>query len=223
MRTRSTVMIEILRRGLAFPQLLSPVTDYLSLCGNHEAQTIRLPFEHYDFLQRMKALRYKDDDVERRAHQVRRMAADLAEVLRQVPGLIAELSQRDCKDEGVTHLRLILSAPELAPLPFELALGPPGFPGSGQERSLQTVAPLSITREVRRVSGECVRWPGRPRILFAAASPPGVGSVPREAHLLELRRALKPWVHGLSDSAYGDTLSSVLTVLPYASLQSILD
>jgi hypothetical protein len=44
------------------------------------------------------------------------------------------------------------------------------------------------------VQEERLQWPERPKILFVAASPPGVGEIPLESHLLALRRALDPWV-----------------------------
>lgn len=231
MRTRNTVVLEILRRGLAFRQLLSPATEYQALCGNHEAVSVQIPFVHAEFLQRIKALRYREREGEERqrkgegehkALQLRRTAEDLARVLAQIPGLISELAVHDPEDHGVTHLRLILSAPELALLPFELAIGPPGFPGAGREIALQTDAPLTITREVRRVSGEGVRWPKQQRILFAAASPPGVEPVPIDAHLLELRRAIDSWVTRLEgENATEQQIREMVTVLPQASLREI--
>ncbi|MCK7492771.1 MAG: hypothetical protein MZW92_15490 [Comamonadaceae bacterium] len=60
--------------------------------------------------------------------------------------------------------------------------------------------PLCLTREIRRVAEEVLEWPQRPRILFAAAAPPGVGQVPVESHLLALRRAVDPWVGHYDES-----------------------
>ena len=51
-----TIQLEILRHGPPHNQLLSPLTEYLALCENHPAVTVRLPFEHADFLLRLKAL-----------------------------------------------------------------------------------------------------------------------------------------------------------------------
>jgi hypothetical protein len=221
MITRGTVTLEFLRRGLAHNQLLSPVTDYLAVCGNHEAVSVQVPFEHWEFLDRMRDMRYQTGDDQSRRRSLRTVAEDVERILRQVPGLIAELDP-PTGDADLTHVRLVLSAAELALIPFELALSPQGCPGAGQNMLLQTSAPITMTREVRRASSPTVEWPKRPRILFAAASPTGAGPIPLRAHLLELRHAIDPWVMPGDDDA--ETLGRVqelLTVLPQASLESI--
>ena len=91
-------------------------------------------------------------------------------------------------------MRLVLSASELALLPFELALAPAGFPGAGQPLLLQSVRPVTITRETRRVNEEQVVWPDRTRVLFVVASPAELPPPPAAAHLLALRRMLEPWI-----------------------------
>jgi len=127
----------------------------------------------------------------------------LGDLLGRIPGLTADLNrappgagpsggQED--PERVTQLRLILSASELALLPFELAMAPAGFPGAGQPLSLQSEQPVCLTRGTRRLPEEVRMWPRRPRILFAWAAPPGYEAVPARAHLLALRRALEPWM-----------------------------
>ena len=219
MRTQKTIVLEILRHGIAYRQLLSPATEYQALCGNHEAASVTVPFTHAEFMQRIRSLRYEREGPEERALEVRRTAEDLARVFEQIPGLINELAARDAVAPGLLHLRLILSAPELALLPFELGIGPAGFPGAGSEISLQAEAPLSITREARRISGHKIQWPTKPRILFAAASPPKAGPVPLEAHLLELRRAIDPWIR--QDEQTDRQVGDMLTVLPQASLEEI--
>jgi hypothetical protein len=187
-----TVTLELLRHGPPHNQLLSPLTRYLALCGNHPAETVTVPFEHQHFLTRQLALQYKESQ-ETRELQWKETAQIMAEVLRGVPGLIAELSESE--PEGLTHLRLVLSASELALLPFEMADAPPGLPGAGQPLALQSQLPLCITRQARRVGARSFLWPlEKPRILFAAAAPPGVGPIPLESHLLVLRRAVEPWM-----------------------------
>jgi hypothetical protein len=188
-----TVTLEILRDGLAHNQLLSPLTRYLALCGNHGATTINVPFEHEQLLYRLRDFTYRDTDDQRRNFQLEDLARVLGSILGAVSGLIAELAE-PCEENALTQLRLILSASELALLPFELAQAPNGFPGAGQSLVLQAQQPLCITREVRRVSNIRFKWPDRPRILFAAAAPPGYDSVPLEAHLLALRKVIDPWV-----------------------------
>jgi hypothetical protein len=84
---------------------------------------------------------------------------------------------------------------------------------------LQSQQPICLTRETRRVPEQYVQWPKKPRILFVAASPPGVGSIPVESHLLALRKAVDPWVkHWDSDVK---RINEHLVFLPDASVESI--
>jgi hypothetical protein len=223
-----TVTLELLRHGPPHNQLLSPLTEYLALCGNHSAATVTMPFEHAQLLNRLRALMYKATPEDRK-FQLKDTAQVMGEVLGRVPGLIAELAETPGQDNSLTQLRLILSASELALLPFELANAPNGFPGAGQSLALQAQAPLCITREVRRVSNTRFQWPIEPKVLFAAASPPGVGPIPLEQHLLALRTVIDPWVeHGLPGGARRDEAAKLkarldphLVVLPQATVGAI--
>ena len=218
-----TVTLELLRHGPPHNQLLSPITQYLALCGNHPAMTVQMPFEHKQLLIRLRALRYKDSP-ETMEMQLKDTSQLMGEILARVPGLIAELAEAPSSPEQLTHLRLILSASELALLPFELASSPNGFPGTGQPLALQTQLPLCITREVRRVSSERFHWPDVPRILFAAAAPPGVGSIPLESHLLALRKVIDPWVRHFDENDPADKRAKIeehLVVLPQADVDQI--
>ena len=188
-----TVNLELLRHGPAHNQLLSPLTRYLGLCGNHEPSTVSVPFEHEHFLGRLNSLRYRDS-ARTRQIQLKELAQQMSGILAGMPSLIAELSDAPSAGAALTHLQLVLSASELALLPFELANAPAGCPGAGQPLALQKQMPLCITRQVRRVSETSYEWPRRPRILFIAAAPPGAGPVPMEAHLQVLREAVDPWV-----------------------------
>lgn len=227
------ITLELLRHGPAHNQLLSPLTEYIALCENHSAVTFRVPFEHNQMLYRLRALSYQLGP-EARDFQVVDTARVLGKLLGEIPGLTADLNRQGIganasagatpAPEQVTHLRLIVSASELALLPFELATSPNGFPGTGQPLSLQTQQPICITRETRRVPYEYIRWPRRPRILFAFASPGGYEAVPAQAHLLALREALTPWL-ALSDD-FDDNkrlklIGERLSVLPDASAESL--
>jgi hypothetical protein len=117
--------------------------------------------------------------------------------------------------QRITHLRLVLSASELALLPFELSLSPPGCPGEGQPLLLQGLSPVCITRETRRVPETEVVWPDETRVLFVVAAPAAVPAVPALPHLLALRRMLDPWV------GRPEQLGEHLTVLTHASLEAI--
>jgi hypothetical protein len=218
-----TITLELLRHGPAHNQLLSPLTPYLALCENHGAVTLHVPFEHNQFLHRLNALSYQTQE-KARQFQLHDTARLLADLLSEIPGLTAESNREDSVGEPLTHLRLILSASELALLPFELALSPDGFPGAGQHLLLQPQTPVCLTREIRRVPGESLRWPRKPRVLFVAASPPGVGPIPLESHLLALRRVIDPWVYYFDPAdaeARREKVGKHLVVLPEASIEAI--
>ena len=220
-----TVTLELLRHGPAHNQLLSPLTPYLALCENHAPVTLTVPFEHNQFLHRLDALTYELQE-KHRQFQINDTGRELGRLLGAIPGLTAELSREPCKGQAITHLRLILSASELALLPFELALAGNGFPGAGQPLLLQSELPICLTREVRRISTSRVRWACDPRVLFVCASPEGLPAVPLESHLLALRRAVNPWVpyhEPEDDAARHVAIDKRLTVLPRASIEDIED
>ena len=54
------INLEFLRHGRSHNQLLSPLTQYLGLCGNHGASVVQVPYEHQNFLSVLKSLRYND-------------------------------------------------------------------------------------------------------------------------------------------------------------------
>lgn len=219
-----TITLELLRHGPAHNQLLSPLTPYLALCENHAAVTLHVPFEHNQFLHRWRALDYKGGE-ESRVFQLNDTAKVLGDFLGEIPGLLAESNKEDHEEaEPLTHLRLILSSSELAILPFELALSPNGLPGAGQHLLLQPQMPLCLTREIRRVSDEQLLWPKVPRILFVAASPPSVGPIPLESHLLAMRRVISPWVKYFDEGEPEMRRKRVeehLHFLPEASIEAI--
>jgi hypothetical protein len=222
------IRLELLRHGPPHNQLLSPLTEYLALCENHGAVTIRIPIEHNQMLHRLRGLSYQLG-TEPRDFQVIDTAKLMSELLAKIPGLTADLNcqketQDDDNQDQMTHLRLILSASELALLPFELATSPNGFPGDGQPLLLQTQHPVCITRETRRVPDAFIHWPKLPKVLFAYASPPGFEGVPAQAHLLALRKALKPWLalsDDLSDAEKEALVAQRLVVLPHVTVATL--
>lgn len=208
-----TITLEFLRHGPPHNQLLSPLTQYLALCENHPAVTISVPFEHNQLRHRLDNLCYRHGSAARE-FDVRDTARILGDMMAQIPGLTAELSREEGDVDLSTHLRLIISSSELALIPFEMASAPNGFPGAGQPLSLQTQAPLCVTREVRRVPATTTTWQRAPRILVVAASPPNYEPVPLAAHLLAIREALDPW---LSTHEPEKQFQEFVTVLPNAS------
>ncbi len=221
----NNVTLEILRHGPPHNQLLSPLTEYLALCGNHGSVTVRVPYEHTHFLARHRDLTYGEKGSPKQREMTLKITAqEIGEVLAGVPGLIAELSKPRGDDE-LTHFEVVLSCSELALLPFELADAPNGFPGAGQSLTLQTQAPLCMTRRVRRVDNAFFKWPTHPRILCAVASPPGLRPVPVRSHLAALRKVLDPWLlRSVGEERFtslSGELARHLTVLPQASARQI--
>jgi hypothetical protein len=216
-----TIHLEILRQGPPHNQLLSPLTEYLALCENHPAVPVRLPFEHAELDRRLKALQYKEME-EYRSLDVDEVRRWMTAILAQVPGLTRELANQAGAEDLAVHLRLTLSANELALLPFELASGSYVFGAAGEPLVLQSQSPVCITREGRRLPAERLEWPPPPdpKILFAAAAPST--QVPIEEHLLALREIIDPWVgYYAGPEERGRQVAEHLTVLPEATLEQI--
>jgi hypothetical protein len=210
-----TITLELLRHGADHNQLLSPLTPYLALSGNHDAETVHVEQEHMQLLRRLSDLRYEGGRGASDA-SLREASAAVSRMLGSIQSLRADLDAAR-GSPGLVHLRLILSASELALLPFELVNAPQGFPGQGQWLSLQTSTPIVLTREVRRVAPTSFTWPTRPRILVAAASPSGLPEVPLRQLLLALRHALAPWI----TTGSAREVAEHLTLLPNATLDDV--
>ena len=212
-----TITLELLRHGPAHNQLLSPLTPYLALCENHGAVTLQIKLEHNQLLHRLRALSYRLGE-EARSFQLQDTARLLAELLASIPGLAADLHRCGVlpgEANAPLHLRLVLSASELALLPFELALSPPAWPGAGQPMLLQQQTPMCLTRETRRFAENTLTWPKETRVLMVTASPAGLPPPPDLAHLLALRHQLEAWIGGSAKVAQH------LTVLANATLADV--
>ena len=98
-----TITLELLRHGPPHNQLLSPLTEYLALCENHSAVTLRVPFEHNQMLYRLRALSYQMGE-EPREFQVTDTARALADLLAKIPGLTAGLNRHSSKDESTSDV-----------------------------------------------------------------------------------------------------------------------
>lgn len=220
-----TVRLELLRAGPAYNQLLSPLTDYIALCGPAGPVTLQLPFEHQKLLTRLSRLQYPADQDPATDRQRQAELADLGEtlgqILAQVPALIAELGNVGAEPGALTHLSLSMSALELGLLPFEAAIAAEGFPAAGSPLLLQNRLPITLTREIRRGQPLPMQWAQTPKILFAFAQPAG-SNVPAQAHLQALREAIEPWVRQSPDQSQRlADVKKLLTVLPQASLEQI--
>ncbi|NVJ09742.1 CHAT domain-containing protein [Myxococcus sp. AM001] len=215
--TMRTVTLELLRHGPAHNQLLSPLTPYLALCGNHDAETIQVHLEHLPFLRIRERLDYQYGTLQR-ITGLQDATREVSRLLESIRSLCAELASSEPEDGRRIHLRLVLSASELAMLPFELATAPPGMPGQGQHLCLQTTVPVTLTREVRRVPATTLKWPRKPQVLLIAAAPRCVSEVPFREHQDAIEEALAPYLKNLDREK---ELSRYLTVLPEATLDEI--
>jgi hypothetical protein len=220
------VKLELLRPGPAHNQLLSPLTPYLALCGADGPVTVHMPFEQRQILTRLQRLRYSiganEVPAQQREAEVRELGEALGAVLAQVPSLLSELGRARSDAANLVHLRLSLSAFELGIVPFELAVAPDGFPGSGSPLFLQSNAPIALTREVRRGRALSFEWNRPPCVLFAFATPGGLAPVPAQDHLRALRRAIEPWVKWAPHPEERlREVKRMLTVLPEATLERI--
>src|SRR5262249_41982641 len=116
--------------------------------------------------------------------------------------------------EGTLQIDLVLNAAELAALAFEVAADK-----RGTWLSVRKDKPVVITRRVRNdADTPAMRWPSKPRILFAWASPDDAGvQVPWKDHAAELSKVLEPWAP-LTRAQASPNLGNVLMELPKVTL-----
>jgi len=215
-----TVTVELLRAGPPHNQLLSPLTPYLGVCGESGAGVVHVPWEQYKFDRRLLQLRYEggtEEDLAWRLELLRDTGVEMAAVLGAVPGLAGALRGDD--GEALTHLRLVISASELALLPWELSRVPAGAP-IPEERwlLLEDQAPVCLTRHIRSVPTTSVRWPTRPRLLVVTGDP---DELPYDDHLDALRRALDPWLPPPEPGSGRRPWSDWVTILDNADVGAV--
>jgi len=193
------VNVEFLRPGPPQNQLLSPLTQYLAVCGDAGAGVVTVPYEHATFERKLKELRYETGDPGDRLAMLHDIGVDMGRILGSVPGLPGSLTVDPGQAGLLVHLRLTLSATELALLPFEIAKGPLG-PNATAESwlAIQTRPPVCLTRNIRTVSPEGVVWPHVPRVLFVAGDP---DNIPFKEHRDALIGAIQPFRYPGRDDA----------------------
>lgn len=228
-----TVSLELLRPGPAHNHLLSPLTNYLAIASDASAAVVHVPYEHAELLRKMEALRYSflidpggsDDRVlrhaeEDRRHSINELSLKLTDALAHVPGWREHLSPGGGERDFI-HVEVVVSAAELAMLPFEL-LSVPGAPG--QFLLLGGNPSVCLTRRVRNVSRPRAEWYRPPKILFIPAMPAG-RAIPLDAHLRALLKALSPWVLSAEDDGarFLERFKSHVTVLEAPTIAKIAD
>ena len=212
------VSVEFLRPGPSHNQLLSPYTQYLAVCNDAGAAVVTVPYEQRVFERRLKELRYETGDQNDRLDMLHEIGRDMGRILESVPGFTGAVTTEGASGTLV-HLRLTISAAELALLPFELAEVPVGSTSSAV--CIQTRPPVSVTRHIRTVSSDGLGWPDRPRILFVSSDP---REVPFDEHRGALADAIKPFLYPKRDevarSADGrrEQFGTLLTILSAPTL-----
>lgn len=222
-----TITLELMRHGTDHNQLLSPSLPYLAVCENAPVTSIHQPFEHRELLVRLSSLSYPDGNPQyveaQRRFQLQDVGRALGNMLGDIPGLTSALGvaqlDGDCANaenyrRPFLNLRLVLSAKELALLPFETTVSGAGFPGTSEHLLLQLSIPFSITRESRRSARRHYLSPLAPKVLFAYCDLPDA-PVPARAHALALREAFDPWLRA------GASIHDHLHVIRNASLRDI--
>ncbi len=212
-----SVRLELLRPGPPHNQLLSPLTSYIALCGDEPPETVNVPFEHYRLLRQLHALRRASTRTELDG-AISELRQDVVRMLSGIRCLATSLAQAQGNGDLI-EIELVLSANELALIPFEIAF----FPGSPtRELAHREVV---ITRRSRRVPRSRLAWSHRPRILLISASPPGVDPPPLAEHVLALRETLAShlvYLNGHTDEeVLLQELEKFLVVLPHASEHTI--
>lgn len=225
-----SITLELMRHGTDHNQLLSPNLPYLAVCENAPVTTVHQPFEHEDLLVRLASLSYPGIGSsnhyfeQQRRFQLADVGRAVGQLLADIPGLVSAIgtSKLDVSDadsptnaRAYVNLRLVLTARELAMIPFETAMSSGGLPASSQHLLLQLAMPFSITRESRRAARKFYLSPTNPKVLFAYCDLPG-NPVPAEQHALALRKAFDPWLRSNTDSIHHH-----VHVLRNASLEDI--
>jgi len=221
------VHVEFLRAGPPHNQLLSPLTQYLAIAGDSGAGVVAVPYEHAEFERRLRELRYETGDTGDRQAMLHATGVEMGKILGSVPGLPGALTTDPRRTGTLVHLRLTLSASELALLPFELAKVPISPTVTAESwLSVQTRPPACVTRNIRTVSPEGVVWPTRPRILFISGNE---NDVPYEEHHKALLNAIAPFRYpGDDDKTESgprgrEQYGKLLTVLKDPTLADVLE
>ena len=163
------ISVEFLRKGSRHNQLLSPLTDYLAVCGEFPASIVHVPWEHDRLLRLLDELRYDvvaASQTDRLAGVRDEAGVELARMLGSIAGLPGSLIGPEGVRHQLTHLRIVMSASELALLPFELSKALVSASDTGEQfLALQTDHPICITRHVRSARASPAQWSMRAQYL----------------------------------------------------------
>ncbi len=184
---------------------------YIVAAASHPVRQPKMPIGHRKFMKHMKALRYQSS-ADARQKALEKMGTVTTELIGE--DFVAGLTD----GEGLLQLDLVVNAVELAGLPFEAIRDKNGTPLI----SRADVA-IELTRRVRSDFAESsVKWPAKPRILLAWASPRGVGAVPHKEHKETLTKILEPWIPVQDETASeAQDTDKALTILEEVDLPAL--
>lgn len=214
-----SLIIGIARTGSPHDFVLNPEHRYISMCGNKPEVSFSINCGQHRFLQMVNELRYDDADPSSSAEPVSFFQDLVTKIFEDIKYL-----QIDESDMTPLHIRLVTTPFELAQLPFEFVLSPPGIsPGNKQPLLTHPERKITLTREVRQESEARYVWPAKPRILFAWAQPGGPKmKVPHGEHLAALKEIVEHKARPRAGRPDPEPFfEELLTELPNASLQAI--
>jgi hypothetical protein len=203
-----SALIEFLRFGKE-PGILREGDPYLATLNSEPVRQFAMPMDQAVFFDNLNYLRYpKQDNWQEQKQALETLSKTVTQIL-QPP-----------ESEGQPlQLDLVTNAAELWALPFEALRGADELP--------LLVNPEKVVVLTRRIRGEffamAPKWPARPKILFAYATPgwANLPEVPALEHATALRAALKPWIEPLPGDQVGLDEQPVFQIIPNASLQAI--
>ena len=197
-----SLLLEFLRLNDLATGIWREGDPYLVAAGSeYPIRQFSSPLEQERFLDLTRALRYQGDAEER--------TAALQEIGKTAADLLGSRSLSALSSGSFPlQLDLVVNPAEVAALPFEAATD-----GEGAPLFARADPAVVLTRRVRAAFAEAsVRWPAKPRLLYAWAAPPGAGDVPAAAHAAALSKALGPWMpvqQGTGDSSGAAVLATL--------------
>lgn len=205
-----SLLLEFLRLNNLATGIWREGDPYLVAAGSeYPIRQFSSPLEHEKFLDLTRALRYQGDAEGRRValKEIGEIAANL---------LGSQSLSALSSGSFPLQLDLVVNPAEVAALPFEAATD-----GEGTPLFTRAEPAVVLTRRVRAAFAEAsVRWPAKPRLLYAWAAPPGAGDVPAAAHEAALRKALGPWMP-VQQGAGDGSGTAVLATLAKATLAQL--
>lgn len=199
-------------RGGGDTSVLTKGMTYHVVIASTQHRQFSSPLDQESFLDALAALRYDQAFTEdQRQEALNRLATEVTKIL--------DPPVSETETDGL-QIDLVTNARELWALPFEAARA-----ADGQPLFARRTPAIVLTRRAAQPFAERLsRWPPKPRVLFAWASPgwASASHVPAASHKDALLKALQPWVDPIEGlSVLVGLEDSVLTTIKDASLSAI--